>query len=86
MNLAKLQDTKLIHRNHLHFYILTEKSEIGIKEPIPFTTVTKRIKYLGINLPKETNLDSIFKSRDITLPTKVRLVKAITCMDVRVGL
>ena len=30
-----------------------------------------------------TNLDSILKSRDITLPTKVRLVKA---MDVRVGL
>ena len=28
-----------------------------------------------------TNLDSIFKSRDITLPTKVRLVKAM-----RVGL
>ena len=24
-----------------------------------------------------TNLDSIFKSRDITLPTKVRLVKAM---------
>ena len=37
----------------MHFYILTEKSEIGIKEPIPFTTVTKRIKYLGINLPRE---------------------------------
>ena len=33
-----------------------------------------------------TNLDSILKIRDITLPTKVRLVKAITCMDVRVGL
>ena len=35
------------------------------------------------------NLDSIFKSRDITLPTKVHLVKAmgfLTCMDVRVGL
>ena len=54
MNLAKLQDTKLIHRNHLHFYILTEKSEKEIKESIPFTTATKRIKYLGINLPKET--------------------------------
>ena len=26
-----------------------------------------------------TNLDSTFKSRDITLPTKVRLVKAIYC-------
>ena len=37
-----------------------------------------------------TNLDSIFKSRDITLSTKVRLIKAMffqwSCMDVRVGL
>ena len=36
-----------------------------------------------------TNLDSIFKSRDITLPTKVRLVKAmvfpVVIMDVKVG-
>ena len=39
-----------------------------------------------------TNLDSIFKSRNITLPTKVYLVKAmiflffqLSCMDVRVG-
>ena len=37
-----------------------------------------------------TNLDSILKSRDTTLPTKVHLVKAmvflVACMDVRVGL
>ena len=37
-----------------------------------------------------TNLDSIFKSRDITLPTKVHLVKAMflhwSRMGVRVGL
>ena len=35
-----------------------------------------------------TNLDSTFKSRDITLPTKVRLVKAMVfpAMDVRFGL
>ena len=38
-----------------------------------------------------TNLDSIFKSRDITLPTKFHLVKAmvfpvVMYMDVRVGL
>ena len=38
-----------------------------------------------------TNLDTIFKSRDITLPTKVHLVKAIffsqwSCMDVIVRL
>ena len=37
-----------------------------------------------------TNLDSIFKSRDVTLPTKVHVVKLWfsqwSCMDVRVGL
>ena len=37
-----------------------------------------------------THLDSVFKSRDITLPTKIHLVKAMvfqwSCMDVRVGL
>ena len=37
-----------------------------------------------------TNPDRILKSRDITLPTKVHLVKAMvfqwSCMDVRVGL
>ena len=31
-----------------------EKSEREIKESVPFTIATKRIKYLGINLPKET--------------------------------
>ena len=29
-------------------------SEREIKESIPFTIATKRIKYLGVNLPKET--------------------------------
>ena len=56
MNLAKLQDTKSIHKNHLHFYILTMKNqkEKLRNQSIPFTIATKRIKYLGINLPKET--------------------------------
>ena len=31
-----------------------KKSEREIKESIPLTIATKRIKYLGINLPKET--------------------------------
>ena len=35
-------------------YINNEKSEIEIKETIPFTTATKTITYLGLNLPKET--------------------------------
>ena len=47
MNLAKSQDTKSIPIN-------SEKSEREIKELIPFIIATKRIKYLVINLPKET--------------------------------
>ena len=35
-------------------YNNNEKSERTIKESIPFTIATKRIKFLGINLPKET--------------------------------
>ena len=35
-------------------YTNNEKSEREIKESIPFATATKRIIYLGINLPKET--------------------------------
>ena len=35
-------------------YTNSEKSEKEIKESIPFTTATKRIKYLGINFPEET--------------------------------
>ena len=34
-------------------YTNNEKSERETKETIPFTIATKRIKYLGINLPKE---------------------------------
>ena len=49
---------------------------------------TKRRLLLGRKVM--TNLDSILKSRDITLSTKVRLVKAmafpVVIMDVRVGL
>ena len=49
---------------------------------------TKRRLLLGRKVM--TNLDSIFKSRDITLPTEVCLVKAIvflwSCVDVKFGL
>ena len=34
-------------------YNNNERSETEIKETIPFTIATKRMKYLGINLPKE---------------------------------
>ena len=35
-------------------YTNNEKLEREIKESIPFSIAIKRIKYLGINLPKET--------------------------------
>ena len=53
MNLAKFQDTKLIYRNQFHFYI-TRKDRKEKSETIPFAIASKIIKYLGINLPKET--------------------------------
>ena len=36
-------------------YTNNEKIEREIKETIPFTIAMKRLKYLGINLPKNTN-------------------------------
>ena len=54
MNIVKLQDIKLTQRNSLHSYTLTMRKQRDIKETIPFTITTKRIKYLGIYLPKET--------------------------------
>ena len=53
MNLVKLQDTKLIHRNLLFLYTDNERSGREIKETILFIIVSKRMKYLGINLPNE---------------------------------
>ena len=47
-------------------------------------------RHLLLGRKAMTNIDSIVKSRDITLPKKIRLVQAIvfavSCMDVRVGL
>ena len=43
-----------IQKSPAFLYTSNEKSETEIKETIPFTIATKRIKHLGINLPKET--------------------------------
>ena len=53
--LGKVAGYKINAQNTLAFlYTDDEKFERGIKETLPFTTARKRIKYLGINLPKET--------------------------------
>ena len=52
---SKVAGYKINTQKSLAFlYTKNEKSEREIKESIPFTMATKRIKYLGINLPKET--------------------------------
>ena len=43
-----------IQKSLAFLYTNNEKSQREIKESIPFTIATKRIKYLGINFPKET--------------------------------
>ena len=68
MNIVKLQDVKLTHRNPLHSYTLTMRKR-ELKETIPFTIATKRITYLGINLPKEI--------KDLYLENHKTLMKGI---------
>ena len=52
---SKVAGYKINTQKSLAFlYANNEKSEREIKESISFTIATKRIKYLGINLPKET--------------------------------
>ena len=52
---SKVTGYKINTQKSLVFlYSNNEKSERAIKESIPFTNATKRIKYLGVNLSKET--------------------------------
>ena len=52
---SKVAGYKINTQKSLAFlYTNNEKAEREINETIPFTITLKRIKYLGINLPKET--------------------------------
>ena len=53
MNIVKMQDIRLTQKSLAFLYTNNEKTEREIKETISFTIATKRIKYLGINPPKE---------------------------------
>ena len=64
---------------------------LGVPKSLQMVTAAMKLKeHLLLGRKVITNLDSIFKSRDITLPTKVHLVKSMVFqwsgMDVRVGL
>ena len=70
MNIVKLQDYKINSQKSLAFlYTNNEKTGREIKETIPFNIAIKRIKYLGIYLPKET--------KDLDIENYKTLVKEI---------
>ena len=54
---GKVAGYKINAQKSLAFlYTNNDRSEREIKETIPFTIATKRIKHLGINLPKEVKV------------------------------
>ena len=72
MNTVKSQDIKINTQKSLAFlYTNNEKIEGEIKETIPFTIATKRLKYLGIYLPKETK--DLYKENYKTLVKEIKM-------------
>ena len=49
----------------------------GLQKSLQMVTAAMKLRHLLLGRKVMTNLDSILKSRDITLPTKVHLVKAM---------
>ena len=58
------------HKSLVFLYTNNEKTEREIKETIPFTIATKRIKQLGINLPRETR--ELYIENDKTLMKEIK--------------
>ena len=73
MYLIMLQDTKLIHRNLLHFYTLIMKDQNGkLKKPSHLPSHQKEYLglYLGINLHKKTK--DLFSKKCKTLMKQIK--------------
>ena len=58
---------------------------LGAPKSLQMVTAAMNLRLLLIGRKVMTNLDSILKSRDITLSTKVRLVKAMVFPVVMYG-
>ena len=60
-----------MHRNPLHSYTVSMRKQKGkIRKKISFTIAMKIIKYLGINLPKETK--DLYIENYKTLMTEIK--------------
>ena len=60
-------------------------SFLGPPKSLQIVIAAMKLRRLVLGRKVMTNLDSIFKSRDITLPTKFRLVKAMVFPAVMYG-
>ena len=68
---SKVAGYKINTQTSLVFlYTNNEKSERAIKESIPFTIATKKFKYQGINLPKETK--ELYTENYVTLMKEIK--------------
>ena len=75
---SKVVGYKINTQKSLAFlYTNSEKSERQIKESIPFMIATKRIKYLGINLTKETK--DLYTENYKTLMKDINRQRDIPC-------
>ena len=54
-----------------------QQKNVKIVVPLQTVTAAMKLRHLFLGRKAMTNLDSILKSRDITLPTNVHLVKAM---------
>ena len=57
----------------------------GAPKPLQMETAAMKLRRLLLRRKAITNLDSILRSKDITLPTKVHLVKAVVFPAVMCG-
>ena len=57
----------------------------GAPKSLQMVIAAMKLRLLLLGRKVMTNLDSIFKSRNITLPTKFRLVKAMVCPLIMFG-
>ena len=83
---SKVEGYKINTQKSLAFqHTNNEKSERAIKEYIPFTIAIKRIKYLGINLPKETKelYTENYKTQMKEIKDDINRWRDITCSWVR---
>ena len=58
---------------------------LGAPKSLQMVIAAMKLRHLLLGRKVMTNLDSILKSRDITLPTKIRLVKAVVFPVVMYG-